>query len=238
MIDFIVLSRDPKNTETLSQSIALTLGNLSPWNLTIVDGNQYDLFSGFNLGARQTEGDILVFVHDDVQFLGSPLTMAGPLNLLKDPKVGFIGVAGSRMLEPRTCQWWGGNTDPEIVSNCRGMVYHAVPAVDFGLVVDGWPHQYAIQFGQVLVLDGVLLMCSRRTFGQVGGFDDKNYKGFHFYDIDITFGASLANLVNLAAPIPILHGSIGGTDANWETNRAIFLKKYGHLLPASIKVGS
>jgi hypothetical protein len=110
--------------------------------------------------------------------------------------------------------------------------------VDFGLVVDGWPHQYAIQFGQVLVLDGVLLMCSRRTFGQVGGFDDKNYKGFHFYDIDITFGASLANLVNLAAPIPILHGSIGGTDANWETNRAIFLKKYGHLLPASIKVGS
>jgi hypothetical protein len=231
MVQFISLSRQRDNSDKLAKSISFIMGDLAPWNLIVVDGNQYDMFSGFNHGAGQAKGEVLVFVHDDVQFLGNPLTMATPLKLLEDPKVGFVGVAGTRLLEAGGC-WWGRNVMRDVLASCRGMAWHRAEN-EFGLHVNVWPPGGG-QFGRVLVLDGILLMCHRRTFDRLGGFDDRNYQGFHFYDIDITFRAAQEKLANFAAPIPLLHQSDGPVREGWETNRQVFLRKFGHLLPASI----
>jgi hypothetical protein len=231
MLEFITLSNRPEHHQKLAASIPLAMGDLAPWNLTIVDASQHDMFSGYNHGARQTEGEILVFVHDDAQFLGNPLTMAGPLQTLQDPQTGFIGVAGTRLLDRDAC-WWGLNSKGAVTEHCLGLIYQTGHG-ELGIHANPYPEGTA-QFGRVVVLDGVLLMCHRRTFERLNGFDEQSYKGFHFYDIDITFRAALAQLQNLVAPIPLLHASPGGAEQAWEANRQIFLRKYGHLLPARL----
>lgn len=232
MIEFITLSRSKEVPKQLANSIAMMMLRMHPWNLTVIDGEKHDLFNGYNAGAAETKGEYLAFVHDDVQFLGNPLTMARPLQCMENPQCGFIGVAGSRILVEDGC-WWAQNTSIEVLTNCRGMVAHPNDG-DFGLRYNTWPPGSAL-FGQVLVMDGVLLMCHRRTFEALGGFDAKNYTGFHFYDVDITFRAAMElKLVNLVAPIPILHLSPGAMQEDWERNRQIFVRKFAGMLPARV----
>jgi hypothetical protein len=231
MLDFITLSRREGVPQQLAQSIALMMGNVYKWNLIVVDGNKYDLFSGFNHGASLAKGEHLAFVHDDVQFLCNATVMTRPLQALDNPKVGFVGVAGSRVLPADGC-WWGQNTSIEILNQCRGMVAHPAEN-EFNLHFNIWPPNMAL-FGQVLVLDGVFMMCHRRTFDKLGGFDEKHYKGFHFYDMDITFRAAQEKLVNLVAPIPLLHQTPGFAPDQWELGRQMFLQKFGDQLPARL----
>ena len=203
MIDFVTLSRHASNVEALERSIAAWLnGSRHAWNLLALDGNRHDLFSGYNLGASQGKGDLLAFVHDDVEFLGNALTVDRPLALLEAISTGFIGVAGSRLLPSNAC-WWQGNTQQE----GRGMVIH-LGAGEFGWHCNVWPAPFGL-FGRIAVLDGLLLICHRSTWERLGGFDAVSYRGFHFYDIDITFRACLAGLANFVVPIPLLHKSGG-----------------------------
>lgn len=233
-IDFITVTHRPDVARQLAESIELLMHGLGPARLTTIDGTTHDLFTGYNAGAAQTMSDLLAFVHDDVRFLGNRLTLERPIGLLSRPDVGFVGVAGSGVLS-KDATWWGFRGPKGNLPACRGMITHPAPETDFGCHVDVWPHGPAAAFGRVLVLDGVLLMCHRRTFDRLGGFDAASYRGFHFYDIDITFRASLERLSNLAAPIPLLHQSGGKLTAEWEASRAVFLKKFGHLLPLGIR---
>jgi hypothetical protein len=230
MIDFITLTRDPNRTQALRQSIEACLGGWGQeWGLQEVDGQRYDLFAGYNWGANQTHGDILAFVHDDVQLLANRLAMQKPLELLEDAATGFIGIAGNRTLLADGGPWWR----EETLRDARGMAGHPSDN-ELGLHWNVWPDVRAALFGRVAVLDGVLLICRRDTFERLGGFADKCYEGFHFYDIDITFRATLAQLANYAAPIPLFHGSVGFLTQEWETNRQIFLSRFGSFLPLSV----
>ena len=54
LVEFITLSRRPQVPSVLADSIALAMGKLAPWNLTAIDGEQFDIFKGLNRGAQQT----------------------------------------------------------------------------------------------------------------------------------------------------------------------------------------
>ena len=231
-IDFITLSRKPENVKILARSIELAMGKVFSFTLTVVDGNHHDLFNGYNFGASKTTGDILVFVHDDAQFLGNPLTFGLPFELLQEPATGFIGVVGARFLGVNGT-WWGDHlTREHIMSQCRGMILNTRQN-EFGMHSVVWPGGSG-EFGQVMVIDGVLLMCHRRTFVRIGGFDADHFGGFHFYDLDTTFRAHLAGLKNYVAPMPVLHQSQGKYDEAWEKNRQIFAEKHKAVLPCSL----
>jgi len=195
MIEFITLSNDPEKSEELEISIRLAIGDVMPWNFTVVDGTSFDIFSGYNHGAKTTRGELLAFVHHDTVLLGNPLAMLPSLRLLESPDTGFIGLAGSRYLPASGC-WWD-LKKPETIGHCRGMTFHP-GKFEFGIQANTWAKGGAL-FGRVLVLDGVLLMCHRRCFEQLNGFDAEHYKGFHFYDIDITFRAAMNAMRNYAA---------------------------------------
>jgi GT2 family glycosyltransferase len=200
--------------------------------LTVVDGNRYDLFAGYNAGAAQTSGDILVFIHDDVQIIGNVLSFARPIRHLTDPATGFIGGFGSKLLNERGTWWEKNQPKQQIAENCLGMVF-CPSANEFSMDAAVWPGLTA-RFGRVLVVDGVLLMCHRRTFDRLGGFDAATYKGFHFYDVDITFRAHQLGLKNYAAPLPMLHASLGKYGDDWEINRKIFVEMHRASLPCAI----
>jgi len=230
MIEWITVSRDPQQTTTLENSLAWAHAGRIDWKLTIIDGQKHDLFSGYNAGARQTSGEILAFVHDDVQFAGSGLTLLQPCELLGQEQMGFIGAAGSRILTEEGT-WWGGKLSPqETNESCRGMV--ARPQAD-GLHWLTWPATSG-RFGPVVVVDGMLLMCHRRTFEKLGGFDE-TMGGFHFYDVDITLRAALAGMTNLVLPIPLIHRSHGNYDDAWEAARRKFVEKHTGVLPIRLQ---
>ncbi len=229
MIDFITLSQNDAKVQTLTNSIVAWFeGSPHQWNLIRLDGSKYDIFSGYNAGAEQGQGEILAFVHDDVQFLGNRMTLEKPLDLLRAPQTGFIGIAGTRVLLPHAC-WWESSPDSE----GRGMVCHPATG-EFGIQWDIWPRQQVGRFGRVAVLDGVFLMCKRETWNQLGGLDTASYRGFHFYDIDATFRASQLGLINYAVPIPVFHNHVGMTTPDWYENQRIFLQKFGNYLPYSV----
>lgn len=197
-IDFITLSRDPSRVKTLERSIALAMHPAFEYKITVVDGTQHDLFTGYNAGTAATSADLMVLVHDDVQFTGNALTFSRSFQLLQDPSTGFIGIVGARFLM-NTGVWWSQTTTrQQVMPHCRGMVINPRQN-EFGMHCMVWPGETA-EYGQVMVLDGVLLMCHRRTFEKLNGFDSQTFQGFHFYDLDTTFRAHLLGLKNYAAP--------------------------------------
>jgi GT2 family glycosyltransferase len=232
-IDFITVSRNPERVASLQRSISLAVADLIPSQLTVIDGNQHDLFTGYNAGIAQTSAEVLVFVHDDVTLMCNALALGRPLQmLLQDKYCGFIGAVGARVVDS-TGTWWGEDKpQQEAIRVSRGMVLQRGNN-EFGIRAYVWPAG-AADFGQVIVVDGLFLMCHRQTIQQLNGFDSATYKGFHYYDIDTTFRAHQLGLRNYVAPIPMLHESRGKYDEVWDASRKIFVEKHKAALPCSL----
>ncbi len=231
MIEFICVSNDAAKVAILERTIHAAFPDRSQWHLTAVDGKVHDIFSGYNAGAAKAAAEALVFLHHDVALIANSIAFERPLRMLEDASTGFIGVAGAVRLNAAGT-WWGDMPQPQVMASCRGFVGcpdKTNPHNPFGMNFLAWPGPAV--FGRVLVVDGVFLMCHRRTFDRLGGFDDKTFKGFHFYDIDISFRAHLAGLKNYVAPIPMFHDSTGNYDQVWDATRQLFVKKFTGKLP-------
>jgi GT2 family glycosyltransferase len=232
MVNFICVSNDQQKVMSLERSIRSTFGNTRPWKLEVVDGGRHDIFGGYNAGAANCVGDILVFLHQDVLVLANSMAFERPLLMLENPGTGLIGVAGATRLNAAGT-WWGDLPQAQMLSFCRGFV--GCPGKnEFGMNFLAWPGPGS--FGEALVVDGVFLMCHRRTFERLGGFDDKSFKGFHFYDVDISLRAHLAGLRNHVAPIALYHDSTGKYDDVWEGARQIFVRKHAGRLPCQLRL--
>ncbi len=225
MLTFITVSRDPEKVKKLQDNLGVVF-RVEPPELIVRDGNQEDLFQGYNRGAEDAANNLLCFIHDDVTILGNEATFGPLITLLNKPLTGAVGVAGSRHL-PGHGAWWRAPHE-----ECRGMAGH--PSPGGGIQWNCWPHG-AARFGPVAVLDGLFLACHRRTFNRLQGFAEKTYQGFHAYDIDFTFRATLAGLTNQVVPIPLFHNSHGQTNEGWETNMKIFRERYRDHLPYQLR---
>ncbi len=90
MIDFITVSHTPGMAQRLSNSLEAALHNQIPYQLTVIDGNKYDLFTGYNAGAARTSSPILAFIHHDVVLLSNHLCFRPVLKILEQPNCGFV----------------------------------------------------------------------------------------------------------------------------------------------------
>lgn len=199
------------------------------WELIVVDGTKYDLFTGYNAGSKLAQYSRLVFVHDDVEFLCHGRWFNRNIELVDRPGIGFLGIAGSLVVPP-DAKWTSAG------HSAQGCVLH--PAIgDIEYQANVWPGQVAQfgggvgLFGWVSILDGVLLVVTKATLDSIGGFNEAEFSGFHFYDIETTFRATLAGLKNYAVPIPIFHNSQGLGGTEFEEARFKFLRKHGSKLP-------
>jgi GT2 family glycosyltransferase len=161
----------------------------------------------YNLAARACTEDVLCFVHDDVQFGFTYMQLAKALEAVQ--RCGIVGVCGATRLEDDGT-WWQKLTREEVNTCCRGAI--------------GSPHGVLRWngFGQVVVVDGVLLMMRRAIFEALGGFNEQ-LTGAHFYDVDISLRAHRAGYVNEVVDLPVFHKSTGNYDAVWEASRRQFL---------------
>jgi len=171
----------------------------------------------YNQGAKKSTGGVLLFTHSDVEICSSRKLIEEAMAIVSNPAIGFLGIAGGRVLREDAIWWSQRDQLSGLCLHREGPRY--------------WPTAFGM-YGQVVVLDGVFLMCSRDTYEAIAGFDE-SIQGWDFYDIDATLRAYLLGKANVTFPILCLHHSLGNISnkPGWHMNRKTFLQKWGPKLP-------
>ena len=177
--------------------------------------------AGYNQALDMTDADILLFSHTDARFLSGPRLFELLVQQAANPSTGFIGVAGATGLGPDAI-WWEA---PKSGYALRGAVIHETAQGTFPLPLGA--------FGPAVALDGLLLAIARDKLRALGPWPED---GWHFYDVEMSFRAHQAGLVNEVVLFPMLHGP-GELDAGWETAREAFVRRWHGQLPSGLRPG-
>ena len=176
----------------------------------------------YNKGLEESKNDIVVFCHDDIIFntknWGKKL-----LNHFNNTDFGILGVAGTTSM-PSTGKWW------EEPQKMMGQVRHSHEG-------KSWDSVYCPSFGdtilQSVLVDGLFFAVNKP---QIKNNFSKEFKGFHFYEIDFCISNHLDGVkIGVTSNIKITHKSVGMTNDEWEKNRKQFVEKYTYNLPIDLK---
>lgn len=174
--------------------------------------NGVSLTEIYNKGLIESKNNIVVFCHDDI-ILNNEKWGVKLLKQFKDTDYGILGVAGSTYMAP-TGKWW---EDP---TKMVGVVKHTHEGKT-------WVSKYSSKFNhpiETCCIDGVFFACNKE---KIKNNFDTNFKGFHFYDVDFSFGNHVLGVkVGVTFEVELTHKSIGMTNEEWEKNRLQFVDKY------------
>jgi GT2 family glycosyltransferase len=188
-------------------------------SLAIVENNQQGLPKVFNRfideGLREHN---LVFLHDDLwlddMFISDRIRAA-----LSNFDV--VGLAGNRHLLPDAPAWHVKNDQMEWdVEFLSGIVSHGPNPV-------GPPSVYGPTPAAVQLLDGVLIAARASALLDSGVRFDERFD-FHFYDLDFSRQANVANLKVGTWPIAVTHTSGGNFGLpSWKKGLELYREKWG-----------
>jgi hypothetical protein len=189
------------------------------------------LAEGYNRGAAKASGDILIFCHDDIDFVQADFG-ARVLHHLQTSDV--IGVAGTSRLTGSAFMDSG-------YPNCSGQIIHARPdwRKPDSILSYFVPGIQALVVEGIQALDGVFIATHRRVWEAIK-YDEVPFDGFHLYDVDFTYRAYLAGL-RLMVPMDLLlvHFSDGTYSPTWQRYANRFLAKFPMLnVPPNVLRGS
>jgi hypothetical protein len=176
----------------------------------------------YNEILSESVNDIVVLIHDDLEFdtnrWGDKLLKV----FNRNPDFGIIGLAGSKFL-PKSCKWW------EVQQTMYGIVNHKN---------DGkkWTSTYSRHINdkieETIMVDGLFIAVNKNMIKH--NFDE-SINGFHFYDLGFCVPNFLNNVkIGVTFNIRVTHLSIGQTNQEWEKNRILFSEKYKNELPLDI----
>ena len=218
MISVISCSIDPTRAAFIERNYHDLLGN-EPHEFIGVRAPR-SLAEGYNSAFDRSRGDILIFSHDDLEFL-EPATW---LQRLKThlARYDLLGLAGTTRLVSAA---WAS----------------AGPPYTFGQVgeLDGKrvPYRALLCSAPMPAIPGIqaidgLFMATRREVLERVRFDQQLFDGFHLYDIDFSFCVHLAGFrIAVATDLPALHHSQGSFGDDWNRYAAKFLGKWQAQLP-------
>ena len=166
--------------------------------------------------------NIIVFVHDDVEFLKNGWG-AEILRLFNEHKdYGIIGVAGSAQFDENGA-WW--NYDKKF-----GQVLHRDDGKSWLTAFSPLLKQ---DLQEVAVIDG-LFMAIDKT--RIGVNFDPSLVGFDMYDVMF----SLSNLIDnkckigVTTNIRMAHKSVGALKETWFKNKLVVNEKFGKYYPIDV----
>lgn len=226
MVSVIICSINKTLARQVEKNIDETIG--VPWELILTDNTiqKKGIAHVYNQAAARARYGILCFVHEDVLFQTPSWGRTIQQYFEADPQLGLVGVAGGLYKSKALSGWWTG-----------------IPAIDCSniLFVDtnGQPGRaYAnpdpsVKFHHTVTADGVF-MCTRRELWEARKFDEDVIDGFHFYDVDFSWGIGRTHKVAVTFEIDILHLTRWGNFGNdWMKYAFAWHALHGHTLPAS-----
>lgn len=187
-----------------------------------VNNGEKSLSQTYNEIINESSNDIVVLIHDDLEFdtknWGEKLLKC----FKKNDDYGIIGLAGTKFL-PSNSQWWS------VPENMYGIVNHKHEGKK-------WTSSYSKDLGQkveeTIIVDGLFIAFDKT---KVKHNFDEGIEGFHFYDLGFTLPNHLDGVkVGVTTMVRVTHLSIGQTNQQWEDNRVKFAEKYQSNLPIDI----
>jgi len=175
------------------------------------------------LSSKDDDSDIVIFIHDDVEFLkngwGKEI-----VRLFKENKdYGIIGVAGAAQFDQNGAWWNYEKKYGQVLHRHDGKSWLTAfsPLLDHDLQ-------------ETVVVDGLFIAVKKDRISK--SFDTK-IEGFDFYDIDFSLANHLDGKckVGVTTNIRMAHNSIGELKQTWYTNRELVTQKYKDFLPIDIE---
>lgn len=230
MISIIICSRNEALDPLLEKNISETIG--VPFEIVWIhsNDNKQSIFSGYNKGALKSKFDHLCFMHDDIVFHSQQWGNI-VVELLHDRKIGIVGIAGAVLKTKSISPWWVSNYD-DCSEHFRLKIIQARGQKIEDIYEEINPEKAA--YSKVVVLDGVWFCCRKDVWAQTR-FDDVNFDGFHFYDLDFCLSVLDKGYSNIVSfKILLEHKSAGHLDGKWISAGHVFHKKWEKKLPVAI----
>jgi GT2 family glycosyltransferase len=223
MISVVVCSRNPDGSDRHVKNIGRTIGVEHEYIPIDNSARTYSLCGAYNHGLDRSTGDIVVFVHEDVFFLGQNWGAILANKFRADAALGMIGVAGGQYLHaqaPGWCVCGRPFIHGKVVHESEGRAILSVYSRVKGDV-------------EVVALDGLFFAARRSIFEKIR-FDDVTFDGFHFYDLDICMQARKAGYrLVVTEDILVKHLSGGSFDNVWVRYAQRFTRKYSSDFPVN-----
>ena len=169
----------------------------------------YDMMNNDGISS-----DIIVFCHDDIEFLKSGWGQE-VINLFhRNKKFGIIGVAGSAQFDAMGA-WWN-------YKRRFGQVLHKHDGKSW---LTAFSPLLTKDLEEVCVIDGLFMAVKR---SRISRNFDPDLPGFDFYDIDFCLSNYLSGKtkIGVTTNIRLAHRSVGELSDNWYKNRDIVNEKY------------
>jgi len=213
-----------KIDENYITQLEKSCGNKNVQIIPIENNGEYSLSEVYNKIIDQSENDIIVLCHDDLNFDTSGWGYKLKSHFEKNSDYGIIGLAGSKYM-PKSGMWW------EVQPTMYGIVNHEHEGKK-------WESKYSKEIGNKLeptvIIDGLFIAIHKQRIKK--NFDE-TVKGFHFYDVTFSFQNYLEGVkVGICTDIRVTHLSIGQTNEDWESNRFKFVEKFNNVLPVDITI--
>ena len=207
----------------VSQNVAATIG--VPYELIAIDNSagKYGICEAYNIGARQSQYEVLCFMHEDIAF-HTPDWGQVVIDVLADSSIGVLGVAGGMYQLGVPSGWWS------VYEHLRMQVIQTTPDYPRNLDVVN-PQQE--ELADVAAVDG-LWMCSRKTVWQQHPFDEATFPAFHFYDLDYCTQVFQRLRVCVTFRVLIEHFSTGSINEGWLQAALLYQRKWRAHLPFGV----
>ena len=189
--------------------------------------NRYTLPEAYNEGSQKARGEILLFVHDDVQFKTSGWDVILYESYYALPNCGVVGFAGGTNAYNGPMTWWTKVGENRIFRNMLQRL------------ADGSDARYADsdEAVEVLGLDGFAFAIRREL---IQDFQWSNDVGlWHGYDLDLCYHVHFVQgKTNYVLPVPVIHHlSLGTLNVEWGISMINIWIKYGEWLQVNSMEG-
>lgn len=186
--------------------------------LVYENNNEYSLSELYNKGLKESQSNIVLFIHDDIIF-ETPYWGKKLLNHFKrNPEYGIIGIAGTTHLI--NGKWW------TLRKNMVGSLNHVQNNRKY---LTQYSPLQGNKLKDVVTIDGVF-MCVDKN--KIKSNFNEDFKGFHFYDIPFCVDNYLSGVkIGVVTDIVITHKSIGVVNKSWGDSKLQFEKEYINKLP-------
>ena len=227
MISLIICSRSSDISDTLKQNIFKTIG--VNYELLIIDNsnNNYSIFSAYNEGVNRAKYPLLCFMHEDILYHTNNWG-ALILSHFNESSIGLLGFAGTHFLPKSPIYWFNSPFISEYnLTNNNGEIIECIKT-DYYMNED---------IVDVVACDGFCFFIRKELFSFIK-FDDVNFSGFHFYDMDICMQViESGNRVCLCRNVLIEHEWSEEKSKNekgmdvFEKNQQLFFEKWKSYFP-------
>lgn len=224
MISVITCSATPALAAAIAAHYHRLLGD-EPHEVIVLDDAR-SLAEAYNRGIARASGNLVIFSHDDIEFLAPD----GWLTRLREhlSRFDLVGLAGTTRLIGAA---WAKAGPPYTFGRVGELDGQYAP---YRALICGVP---GLSVAGIVAVDGLFFAVRRSVLDRVR-FDKTTFDGFHGYDIDFSFSAHLAGFrLGVATDLPVLHASQGNFDDTWERYAARFLDKHRarlHPMPARL----